>query len=174
MDKRGGARRAEAQWYHVRCYTLGGGENDTRGGECPPPPRPPLNTALHTHLVSLQINLVVLVPRHTHSHELGTKVAGAAEVAWTRIKVLEISGQDALLSTHDICGTLQSAKNTYVRTCVTMAELEIRIPLGSWSFWVGLASSLLSFRKNGQKMAISSSQIRSCFIPNLVCLILND
>ena len=22
--KEGGARRAEAQWYHVRCYTLGG------------------------------------------------------------------------------------------------------------------------------------------------------
>ena len=35
MDKRGGARRAEAQWYHVRCYTLGGGENDTFA---PPPP----------------------------------------------------------------------------------------------------------------------------------------
>ena len=43
IDKRGGACRVEAQWYHVRCYTLGGGKNDTRGGECPPPP---LNTAL--------------------------------------------------------------------------------------------------------------------------------
>ena len=31
MDKRGG-RRVEAQWYHVRCYTLGG-QDDTRGGQ---------------------------------------------------------------------------------------------------------------------------------------------
>ena len=41
-----GARRVEAQWYHVRCYTLGGGgqndtrgsKNDTRGGRMSPPP----------------------------------------------------------------------------------------------------------------------------------------
>ena len=40
--KEGGAPRGEAQWYHVRCYTLGGGgENDTRGGQMPPPPPPP-------------------------------------------------------------------------------------------------------------------------------------
>ena len=44
MDKRGGARRAEAQWYHVRCYTLGGGgARMTQGGGRMPPP---LNTAL--------------------------------------------------------------------------------------------------------------------------------
>ena len=42
-NKRGGAEA------YVRCYTLyllGGGENDTRGGKCPSPPPPPLNTAL--------------------------------------------------------------------------------------------------------------------------------
>ena len=38
MDKRGGARRAEAQWYHVRCYTLGGGARMTQGGANAAPP----------------------------------------------------------------------------------------------------------------------------------------
>ena len=33
MDKRGGGGgAAEAQWYHVRCYTLGGGARMTQGG----------------------------------------------------------------------------------------------------------------------------------------------
>ena len=41
-QKRGG-RRVEAQWYHVRCYTLGGARM-TQGGRMPP--HPPLNTAL--------------------------------------------------------------------------------------------------------------------------------
>ena len=58
MDKRGGARRAEAQWYHVRCYTVGGGKNDPRGVNAPPPPpppHPPLNTALRMFRYTWQL-----------------------------------------------------------------------------------------------------------------------
>ena len=37
--ERGGTRRAEAQCYHVRCYTLGGGgARMTQGGANAPPP----------------------------------------------------------------------------------------------------------------------------------------
>ena len=36
MDQRGGARWAEAQWYHVRCYTLGEGARMTYSPRPPP------------------------------------------------------------------------------------------------------------------------------------------
>ena len=42
--KEGGGRRVEAQWYHVRCYTLGGARMTQGGANAPPCPS--LNTAL--------------------------------------------------------------------------------------------------------------------------------
>ena len=36
--KEGGGRRAEAQWYHARCYTLGGARMTQGGANARPPP----------------------------------------------------------------------------------------------------------------------------------------
>ena len=58
---------------------------------------------VRTYLISLQANLIGLVPRYAHCHELGTEVSCSAELARAWKLVLEVSGHDALLCTHDVC-----------------------------------------------------------------------
>ena len=55
------------------------------------------------HLVTCDVNHVVLVPRDAHCHKLRSKVTRSAELARIRELVLKISCHDAFFGTEQVC-----------------------------------------------------------------------
>ena len=86
MDKRGGAEA------YVGCYTLhllGGGENDTRGGKCPSPPRH-LNTALCTIDPFLLRKKILNCSGMKAAKKTCTSNHSPIEILWPYINTVEV------------------------------------------------------------------------------------